>query len=63
MARSAVVPISLASLERDLGVLRDAASRGLKALEAAGLVEVERHPGRRPVVTILDTSEDDAGHA
>ncbi|QDU21264.1 hypothetical protein [Urbifossiella limnaea] len=33
---------------------RAAARRGLAALEAAGLVAVERHPGRSPVVTILD---------
>jgi hypothetical protein len=29
-----------------------AARRGLAALESTGLVTVERHPGRRPIVTI-----------
>ena len=36
-----------------LGVRRHAAYRGLAALERAGLVEVDRHRGRCPVVTIL----------
>lgn len=37
----------------DLGVNRHAAYRGLAALEAAGLVSVERHRGRNSIVTIL----------
>ena len=37
----------------ELGVDRHAARRGLAALEKAGLVTVERHPGRYPRVTIL----------
>lgn len=37
----------------DLGLSRDAARRGLAALERAKLVSVLRHPGRKPVVTIL----------
>ena len=42
----------------ELGVDRHAAYRGLRALERAGLVAVERHAGRLPRVTILavDTS-------
>jgi hypothetical protein len=59
MARSATVPLSLSDLAGDLGVLRDAARRGLEALEAAGLVRVERCAGRRPLVTILDVSPGD----
>ena len=38
---------------RKMGVKRHASYRGLQALESAGLVSVERHPGRSPVVTIL----------
>lgn len=34
-----------------LGLNPMAAYRGLKTLEAAGLVSVDRHPGRPPVVT------------
>ena len=37
---------------------RKAAARCLKSLEAAGLVSVARHPGRSPVVTILDAPEE-----
>jgi DNA-binding MarR family transcriptional regulator len=36
----------------DMGVKRNAAYRGLTALEEAGLVSVSRHRGRCPVVTI-----------
>jgi len=36
------------------GVDRDAKRRGLAALEAAGLVTVERKPGRNPIVTIVE---------
>jgi hypothetical protein len=36
------------------GVGYYAGRRGLKRLELAGLVTVDRHPGRRPVVTIQD---------
>ena len=39
---------------RRFGVLRDSARLGLKKLEGAGLVAVERHHGRSPKVTILD---------
>ena len=38
----------------ELGVDRHAAYRGLRALEGAGLVAVERHPGRLPRVTLQD---------
>jgi hypothetical protein len=36
------------------GVSPDAGRRGLTALERAGLVAVDRSPGRCPVVTILE---------
>jgi hypothetical protein len=41
----------------DLGVNRHASYRGLKALEAAGLVSVQRAPGSKPVVKILELAE------
>jgi hypothetical protein len=49
----------------DLGVDRHAKRRGLAALEGAGLVVVERHAGRNPLVTLLDTpgAIGDAGDA
>lgn len=39
---------------RRFGFERRAVYRALKALESAGLVSVERHRGRHPVVTIQD---------
>jgi hypothetical protein len=45
------------SVLRDMGVDRYAGYRGLASLEQAGLVRVERHPGRHPVVTILGVEE------
>lgn len=36
------------------GVSRQAAYRGLKALEMAGLITVERHPGKNPVITVKE---------
>ena len=38
-----------------VGVERTAASRGLAALERAGLVQVERRPGRKPLVRVIGT--------
>jgi hypothetical protein len=38
-----------------LGVDRNAKSRALRMLEMAGLISVERRPGRLPRVTILTT--------
>ena len=45
------------SVLEDLGVDRFAKYRGLEALEKAGLVSVSRHPGRNPMVTILNLEE------
>lgn len=42
------------SVLRRLGLHRRVGYRGLAALEGAGLVSVDRHSGRCPVVTILD---------
>ncbi len=39
---------------RLFGVERHSAYRGLKVLEHAGLIHVMRHPGRTPVVTLLE---------
>ncbi len=39
---------------RRFGLSPDAGRRGLAALERAGLVAVDRHPGRCPVVTIQE---------
>ena len=43
----------------ELGVGRHAAYRALKGLEKAGLVDVQRHPGRKPIVTVLDAPKSD----
>jgi len=47
------------SVLREMGVDRHAAYRGLVTLEKAGLISVERHPGRSPLVTILDVGRPD----
>lgn len=39
-----------------LGISRDATYDALTKLEAAGLIRVDRHRGRSPVVTILEVS-------
>ena len=38
----------------EFGLSRFSASRGLDALEGAGLVSVARRPGLSPIVSILD---------
>jgi hypothetical protein len=43
------VPVNLSRCAVD----RSAASRGLRELERAGLVRVDRRAGRKPVVTLL----------
>jgi hypothetical protein len=53
MKRCRDIPLALSGLLA-FGVDRYAASRGLKALEAARLVSVIRHVGRQPVVTLLE---------
>jgi hypothetical protein len=52
MKRSRTVKLTREARER-FNLSPDAARRGLSALELAGLVSVERHPGRRALVTIL----------
>lgn len=46
-----VVKLTWGVLDR-FGVTPDAGARGLAALERAGLVSVQRHRGRSPLVTI-----------
>lgn len=41
---------------RRFALLPDSARKGLSHLEQAGLVAVDRHGGRCPVVTVLDTA-------
>jgi hypothetical protein len=53
LTKSSTVSLSLSSLKESLSVHRDAARRGLAALEQAELVRVKRRPGRKPQVTIL----------
>ncbi len=38
----------------ELGLSRHAAYRGLTALEGRGLVSVDRHRGRKPLVTVIE---------
>lgn len=45
------------SVIRAFGLNRYSCYRGLSQLEAAGLVSVERHTGRNPIVTILNGRE------
>ncbi len=51
--KSRVIKLSIRKLAK-LGVERHSAYRGLQALEMAGLVSVDRHNGRSPVVTLND---------
>ncbi len=44
------------SVLRGFGVNRHSGYRGLASLEAAGLVGVDRHPGRNPIVTIWEAA-------
>ncbi len=50
------VPLNLSQSER-FGFDRFSGSRALTALEQAGLVRLERYPGRKPVVTILECAK------
>lgn len=52
LTNSPRVALNLSSL-LNMGITRDSARRGLHALENEKLVSVIRHPGRKPVVTIL----------
>jgi hypothetical protein len=58
LKRSQSVALSNSVLH-DLGVSRFSGYRALHALESAGLISVDRHTGRNPVVTILDVGGGD----
>ena len=60
MNRSGTVPLSLSRFEL-LGISRHAATRGLAALERAGLVSVVRRAGRRPIVTLQNPGDECSG--
>jgi DNA-binding transcriptional ArsR family regulator len=53
MRKSKSVPLSLSKMG-SYGVSQASASRGLKELEGAGLVSVDRTTGRKSLVTIRD---------
>ena len=57
LKRSHEVPLSHSTL-RLFGVSRQASYRALKRLETVGLVSVDRHRGRNPIVTILKNYAD-----
>ena len=48
------VAVNLSAVSRAGGFHRTAATRGLKALEDAGLVKVERRSGRKTLVTVIE---------
>jgi len=58
LTRQREIPLGRPDLER-FGVSRFAASRALVALEGAGLVTVQRLPGRKRVVTICSAPSAD----
>lgn len=54
--KSNQIVLTTAICER-FGVNRKAKYRGLSALEAAGLILVNRRPRKNPIITVLDVSE------
>ena len=54
--KNRTVQISLTNLRVAPRLNRSSASRGLRALEEAGLVTVVRKSGRRPTATLLDAA-------
>jgi DNA-binding transcriptional ArsR family regulator len=61
VAKNRTVRISLTNLQVAPKLSRSAASRGLASLEKAGLVTVVRASGRKPVVTLQDTTPGEKG--
>jgi hypothetical protein len=55
LTRTSKVSISMTGMER-MGISRFAATRGLAALEGAGLVSVVRHAGRKAQVVVVATA-------
>lgn len=62
LAKSNELSMSMSGMAK-IGISRFVASRGLKALEEAGLVSVVWHVGKKPIVTVLafpaDTKRED----
>jgi hypothetical protein len=56
------LPVSLHAAAASLCVDRMALSRGLGALERAGLIAVRRYPGRKLIVTLLDSHRSAVAH-
>ena len=53
MKKTSRIALSVSWLA-ELGLSRHAAYRGLTALEGRGLVSVDRHLGRKPMVTVIE---------
>ena len=47
------------TLWKKFGISRQASYKGLKALEEAGLIDVERSPGKNPIVLVKETAGGD----
>jgi hypothetical protein len=58
--KARTVRFSLSGVAKE-GLHPDTAKRGLRALEAAGLVSIRRRPGRALEVTLLETPEERPG--
>lgn len=54
--------LSMKSLREKFNVERNAAYRALEALQNANLINVERHVGRCPIVTVLDPRHNKINH-
>ncbi len=57
MKKTSRIALSVSWLA-ELGLSRHAAYRGLTALEGRGLVSVDRHRGRKPMVTVIELEAD-----
>ena len=56
ISKSDTVSLNLSRISRELAINRSTASRALDQLEKVGLVQVQRLPGRKVVVTVIDGS-------
>jgi DNA-binding transcriptional regulator YhcF (GntR family) len=48
-----IISVNLTAVAHEFGFDRTTAGRALENLARAGLVRVERHAGRKPIVTML----------
>jgi hypothetical protein len=56
--RGGAIQLTSASMSRfHAGDARNVKSRGIKALEGAGLIAVDRQPRKNPIITILEISK------